>query len=278
MDDLLTQPTQHSGHGVHDAAGVAKLRALARPKFEIIPFVKTISPFEIVAGVGLLLIVAGAVLIYSFWILPDQVRYVQAANQVAENQTKIAELQRKVQDPSSIAAEFNTVKSSLDTFQNDYLRPRQVGRLEIINTVNSLTRETGVRLASPVVFTTAIPGVEETTSSSKSSKSKVSRKSAEAAGTIRTYPSLEMQFSIAGEYGALRAFINRFEASRQFAVINTVSLSVEAEHKGVRGGKRRAVVASPVEVPPGQVTLNITITGYFQPDPESARIIAATER
>jgi len=184
-----------------------------------------------------------------------------------------------VQDPTAITTEFNTVKSSLDRFQTDYLKPRQPGRLEIINTVNALTKETGVRLVSPVQFVTDIPGVEsENGGKANTSGRKVARKSAVEADAIHTYPSLGMQFSIAGEYPALRAFINKFEGSNQFAVIDSVALSSEGDHKTGKNGRGHAAVAPTVDIPPGQVTLTIAVTGFFQPDPEAARMYAATER
>ena len=227
---------------------LAKLRSLARPGLDPRTFVRSFSTSEIIAVVGLILMIVAAILVYSFGILPDQVARVQAQNEVEANEARKTELRQQVDDPSAIRDEFVRVQDSLNRFRGEMLKPRLAGRLEIIDAVDRISRETGVRLTSPVTFTTAMPaGPSERRREDEKSK-------------VRSFPALGLSLTINGQYEQVRNFISRFEASRQFVVIDKVSIGIESEAEG-EGALRRAP-----QTGPRPVDLEIEMTAYFQPD------------
>jgi hypothetical protein len=260
MAEVTTQSVQSVAERRNDAASAAKLRALARKRFEPREFVKTITPFEIAAIGVLALLVLAAIFVYSYWILPDQVSYSQLASTVEANRKQISELQAKIEDPSAIMGGFQRAQESLGAFRGEWLKPRLAGRLEIINAVGRVSRETGVRLTSGVSFTTTLPSEAADSPRRQSAEKKET--------TIRSYPSLGVSFSIAGTYSQVRNFISRFEANPQFVVINAVTVNTESSDTG-------AVARGPVAGGPAAVSMTISMTAYFQPETAPGTEVAA---
>jgi hypothetical protein len=228
-----------------NAASLARLSSLARPGFEPKTFVKSVTPFEIGAIVLLLLLVAGVFALYSWYILPDQVRYVQLSNEVSANRAKIEELQKKVVDPSSVTARFEEVHASLEEFRGGVLKPARSGKQELQAAIGRTVAETGVRLASPVSYKMQEPLADAGAARDR-------RRSSDDSGEITSYPSMTVELSIAGSYAQVRSFISRFEGTDQFVVIEALTLNTEDEDEG--GGQR------------GLITLDLEMTAYFQPD------------
>lgn len=237
-----------------DAASAARLRTLVRPGFSAREFATSVSRIEIAALVGLVLLVVSTVLVYSWVILPDQVEAVQLRGEVTVNRTKIEELQRRIDDPTEMTRQFDEVQASLDTFRGAMLKPRLAGRLAIIDTIGRLSNETGARMSSSVAFATRDPRAEAAVDATKRRNVRGGDKSDN--GKVKSYPSLEVTFGLTGSYEQLRRFIGRIEASDQFVVIESVSLSAN-ETRGAARGARRAQSA-------GAVTLEIVMTAFFQ--------------
>jgi Tfp pilus assembly protein PilO len=237
------------------AAARARLRALVRQRPSPRELVKTVAPLELAVVVVLLFAAVAIVLVYSFSILPDQVRVAQLSNVVAANRTKIAQLESQTQNPGALREEISVVRSSLDTFRSSYLKPRVAGRLAILETVRNLTRETGVQLASAVSFTTKISdgGGEE--------DSRPQRRNQRSSDDVTSFSSLAVELSIQGAYPQLRNFINGFERSAQFVVIDSISLSTEEEELTGDGARRGGAGRAG-----DTITLNFSMTAYFQPD------------
>lgn len=246
----------HGGAALTPEAA-ARLRALARPRVDVRTAAKSIKPAEIASIVVLAVAIVGIVLVYAYSILPGQVQKAQLASAQRANQTKIEELTRQVHDPTSIEQEFQAVEASLTEFRGAYLKPRMAGRLAIVGDVDRLTHEAGVSLASPVTFSTALA----TAPDAKKPKNAPKREGA-------SYSSLTVTFSVAGSFGRVLRFINEFERSDQFVVINSVSLAASepAPAEPARRG-RAAVAAAPVG---DSITLQFSMTAYFQPDVDAS--------
>jgi hypothetical protein len=240
-----------------DAASMARLRALSRPGIAPREFIRSVSPVEIAALIGLVLLAACALLAYSFVILPDQVEFVQLSGQVSDNNTKIEELRGTITDPTPVIQQVDSVRTSLDEFRSGTLKARRAGRLAIVETVGRLTSETGVRLSSAVGFSTRDPLAEALDEN-------VRREEGENA--IRSFPSLAVDFSVSGNYDQLRRFISRLEASDQFLLIDSINLATDESDTGEPqlGPRRSAPTVS------GVVTLRILMTAYFQPESTGA--------
>ena len=258
MADLQTgpQPTAEQ----RQKASASKLRSLARTGLDVRSFLRNITAIEIAAMVGLLGLIATVFVIYFASILPDQVRRLQLSNEVTSNRTKIDELRAQAGDPGAVTAAYQQVHESLDAFRGQTLQPRTAGRLQIIGLVNDLTRETNVVLDGPISFDARNPldeAVDE-----KDGKGK--RKTRKSEDEIQTYPSLGISMTISGSYPQIRAFLAKFETSRQFAIIDSVSISSEEESDDSEGsgtGRRSTARADS-----GAITLDISMTAFFQPD------------
>lgn len=243
-----------------DPVARGRLRALSRDGVSPKTLIKSVTPFEIAALVVLVLLIVGTFVVYSFWILPDQVNYVRISNQVSANQTKIQELQQTIVDPTTLTSHFQEVRDSLDQFRGATLKPRLAGRREILDAIDRSTRETGVALASSVAFETR---VTDTTAEQKTHSKVRSTKATD--DEVHSYPALQIKISVTGSYDQLRRFISRFEASGQFVVIDAVQLNVdETDNKGLRDRGRAA----------GAITLDLSMTAYFQPEPSEMASVA----
>lgn len=256
MAEVTTRTAPAPETGIVDRAAVARLRALSRPGRDPRDFLKTISPLEIAAVAGLLLLVVATALAYSYWILPDQVRNAQSRSELQAAVARREELQKQLEDPTALRTEFERVRESLDSFRGGVLKPRLAGRLEIIDAVDRISRETGVRLTSPVAFSTSL------TAEDLGGEQQARARQKEGIGS---YPSLGMSFSISGGYPQVRNFISRFEASRQFVVIDAVGIGVE--------GSSDTETLPRAAARNDRVALQITMTAYFQP--EAAAVEAA---
>ena len=274
MDEANARVT-HS-HSPEAAASMARLRALARPGWNLRETAKSISPTEIAAVVVLLFAAVAIILVYSFSILPDQVRRVQLSSAQAANRERIEQLEQQARNPATVQEEISAVQTSLSDFRGTYLKPRVAGSLAIIETVRNLTRETGVQLASPVKFTTSLgsEAVEEGPAREGPARegSGRSRRVRKREADITAFSSLGLGFSIRGTYPQLRSFISGFERSPQFVVINSISLSSERELPTPGNGRRAAAPALSGSV----ITLNISMTAYFQPDAGFAAALPAS--
>jgi hypothetical protein len=249
----------HPGHSQSPeaaAAARARLRALARERPGPRELLKTIGPLEIAVLVVLLFAALAVFLVYTFSVLPDQVGAVQLSSTIDANRTKIAELQKQVDNPGAVHDEVALVQASLDTFRGTYLKPRMAGRVAILETVRNLTRETGVQLASPVSFRTTISSGGEEDESKQRQRARKSKES------VTSYSSLALDFSITGTYPQLRRFIDSFERSSQFIVIDSVGLSTEKDVPDAEGQPRRASAGGAGDL----LTLDIAMTAYFQPE------------
>lgn len=251
MADLHTAPPATTAR-----PSASKLRSLARTGFDAKTFLKNITAVEIAAMVGLVILTVSVIVIYFFLILPDQVRRINLSNEVVANRTKVEELRTQAGDPASLTRAYQEVHESLDSFRGQTLQPRTAGRLQIINLVNDLTRQTNVTLTAPISFEARNPQTDDVVDEDGTSK----RKSRKSEDEIRTYPSLSMAVTISGGYPDIRRFLAKFETSRQFAIIESVSISADEEEDEQGGGRRGAGSDGS-----GAITLDISMTAYFQP-------------
>ena len=259
MAELSTGPNPTTS-AQRQTASATRLRSLARSGFNVRSFVKNITAIEIAAVAGVVVLVAAVFVIYFGLILPDQVKRIQLSSEVAANRTKIEELSAQAGDPASVTRAYQEVHESLDAFRGQTLQPRTAGRLQIINLVNDLTRQTNVVLDGPIGFDTRNPLAEEA-SAGDGKKSK--RKSRNSEDEISSYPSLSMTMTISGSYSQIRAFLAKFETSRQFAIIESVSISSQETEDSESPRSGRGATARGDS---GAITLDVSMTAYFQPD------------
>lgn len=128
-----------------------------------------------------------------------------------------------------------------------------MGRIALIDAINSLAKKNSVRLMSGIAM-------NANRVTAQSNEDKRSGKKRDTDSLTNIFPSIKINFTVAGEYKNLRNFINDVEANKQFVTINSVSLTSIKEREsggGRSGGRRSAPVAS-------GISLAIDMTAYFQ--------------
>src|SRR6185369_15376820 len=93
--------------------------------------------------------------------------------------------------------------------------------------VDRLTHQAGVRLSSPVMFSTENASDTHETSNAKATGKKKVQKD-----VVTSYSSLGVHFSVSGTYSKLRQFINQFERSDQFVIIDSIALGTGDSEPG----------------------------------------------
>ena len=77
---------------------------------------------------------------------------------------------------------------------------------------------------------------------------------------LNPFPQLNMNFTIAGHYDKLRAFISELEKNKQFLMIRSVNFIATEETDGDTGRKRRGRSSNA-----SGLSLTINLAAYFQP-------------
>ena len=142
-------------------------------------------------------------------------------------------------------------KESLAAFESQWLKPYDQGRIEAINELNALVKADDVHLTSGISFhSVANKAVDEGKSSAKKKK--------DNEFLLDVYPRVQMGFAVFGKYPALRKFVKDLQSSKQFLVIESISIA-PLEQKQGRGG--RVQIAGPVS----GLTLTVTLNAFFHP-------------
>ncbi len=169
-------------------------------------------------------------------------------NKVEDELKKSTTKNKEVQED-----EAKRTLESLENFKSVYLKNLSQGRIALIDAINSLAKKDGVRLMSGIAMT-ANKYVVQSSEEKKSGK----KKSMDSLGNV--FPSIKINFTVAGDYKNLREFINHLEANKQFVTINSVSLTSIKDRESGSGrssGRRAAQILS-------GISLAIDMTAYFQ--------------
>lgn len=145
--------------------------------------------------------------------------------------------------------------ASLEDFKSSRLKPLTVGRIALINDINALAKKHNVQLSSGIDMNLD-RGESQTETDQKGGKVKRSEK------LLSVFPNLKLRFTVAGDYGKLRAFISELETNKQFTTIDSLSLIAIRDTQGGEGrNRRRAATLS-------GIGLSIEMTAFFYPQYE----------
>ncbi|OYT69834.1 MAG: hypothetical protein CFK52_12810 [Chloracidobacterium sp. CP2_5A] len=166
-------------------------------------------------------------------------------------QTEAARIER--QRIEREAAAFAGAMENWRRFERERLRDARIGQLALIDEINALARRHEVKLTDTVSF--AMTGQDKAAPGGSSSGKR----------DVQSYPALDVRFGISGPYQNIRRFMQSLEQSRQFLLLQLMSLTPgEIEAKpggGVGPAAERPATAS------GETAVTLALTAYFRNDP-----------
>lgn len=142
---------------------------------------------------------------------------------------------------------------SLATFKERYLKTVSQGEIALYRDINALAGKHQVQITSSI----EMKRENQEADSEKSGAKKNEAKSRTDPLSV-VYPQSTINFTVAGQYASLRAFLNELEHNKQFIIIRSVGLTkVEQLEEG--GGRRGRGAQG------GAIALSIEMSAYFQP-------------
>ncbi|HKV42746.1 MAG TPA: hypothetical protein VJX67_26335, partial [Blastocatellia bacterium] len=127
-------------------------------------------------------------------------------------------------DPNTSSKEqIKLAVESLDDFEAQWLKPISEGRISLLDELNSLVRADNLRLTSGIE-------IQSPKKSSASSKTAPPTKV-----ELNVFPTVRIHFVVGGQYSAIRKFIRDLSKTKQFLVIDSISIANGLEQKAVRG-------------------------------------------
>ena len=212
-----------------------------------------LSYLEMFAVVITLLTFVGVLVYYFSTLRHDQEDLKSLRRQVDALVKTEADLKEKAAQGKKVQEDVaKNALESLENFKSVYLKNLSRGRIALIDAINGVAKKDGVRLMSGIAMTAdkVELGVDDNKKSSR-------KKNVDSLTNI--FPSLKINFTVAGDYKNLREFIKDIEANKQFVTINSVTLTSikEREGGGRSSGRRTAQVLS-------GISLAIDMTAYFQ--------------
>ena len=225
-------------------------------KFEVRKVRATRLPFglssgEIVSAVLVLLFFVVVIVYYFTSLRPEQSRLNRLENELKKAQLEIAEIAAPTTQGASPAMMVRSALDSLQAFKSEHLRPLSSGRIALINQINAVAKKNSVTLTS---------GIDMPLESAAEAEEPGSNRRKKSADLFNVFPHMTIHFTVFGQYGNIRTFINELEHNKQFLVIKSVSISAQEDKEGESGGGRRRGGGGVAGL-----TLSIDASAYFQP-------------
>ncbi len=202
-------------------------------------------------GLGILACsLVGAIIGYQTFVLPlnDQIGALALETRELRRQAEKARLERQHIEQETAA--LSAAVENWRRFERERLRDTRRGQLALIDEINALARKHSVKLTDTISF--ALTDRQNTAPPSSGGNS----------ARIQSYPSFDVKFGITGSYRNIRHFIHALEQSRQFLLLQLLSLNP--------GDANLSVPAQPVAektlAGSGELTVTLTLTAYFRSD------------
>jgi hypothetical protein len=172
--------------------------------------------------------------------------YEQRLSQNREAIQRLTEQVRAVQaNAKNQAPTPESIRSSLKTFEEEYLSDPDSGMLAVITEIDKTARDAGV-IRSDVTFNP----IEE-------SEIKARGEVFTGRGGRGFYPGLKMSFTVSGDYPNIKTFLVGLETSRMLLIVESLNLkSVEERAVARRPGAAAAAGAS--------ISLEINLSAYYR--------------
>jgi Tfp pilus assembly protein PilO len=203
-----------------------------------------------IAASSLLLLLA--LFSYFYFYSPSLTEYEEA--QLERN--KLQKSLREAQSSDTNMSEQESVthiRESMTKFETDNLPVRSEGRITVIETLNDLIRQNGLRVATGISFA-PLDALSTEEGQPQQKRNLANEK------LLSVYPGVGVNLTVEGSYPRLRKFVTDLEQSKHFVVIDAIEL------EGVSGAARA----------PGEsagettVSLRLTLAAYFRRDNQTS--------
>lgn len=215
---------------------------------------------EVAALAGSCLIFVLVLLSYLYFVVPARSRVASLSADRKQLQTNLQTLESVVNKGHTTKQTVETIATSLNKFETDFLLQQDQGRMELYDELNQLIIKNGVRNTSGPTYTPLDPeGTKQTGGKNIATKWQ------------SFYPGVVVMVTVEGQYENVRRFIRDVERSRQFVVINEVELQrardtnapVSVEGEASDSGQPAAGSGTRGSL----VSLQLSMATYFQREP-----------
>jgi hypothetical protein len=169
---------------------------------------------ELVGLAGAVVMLLAIAFTYFSYYSPAQSRLKKAGDDRKSLQDKVRETQKNLDTRGSEHDAVSRIIESLDTFENDKMTERDVGRVTLYSTMIQLIRSNNLRNTSGPAYTYL-----EAKGESKNQGPRLGN-----AKWQSIYPGISVTVTVEGQYANLRHFVQDIESSRQFIIVNAVEL------------------------------------------------------
>jgi hypothetical protein len=194
-----------------------------------------------------------AALYYYFTTLgPEQRRLQNFETQLGALETELIKARAEIDQPPAI----DTTREALDSlaaFKQKHLRTITQGEIALYRDINALAAKHQTQITSSIEMKREN---QQEDSEKNQTKKKATKSKTDPLSVV--YPQTSINFSVAGQYANLRAFLNELERNNQFIIIRSVALTKSEQLE--EGGSRRRRGSEG-----GAITLAIEMSAYFHP-------------
>ncbi|MEW6211425.1 MAG: hypothetical protein AB1631_23875, partial [Acidobacteriota bacterium] len=206
---------------------------------------------EIVAILVTAAFAVAALYYYLTTLGPEQRRLQGFETKLNELETELIKARAERDQPPAGDTSRDALDSLAD-FKQKHLKTVSQGEIALYRDLNALAAKHQAQITSSI----EMKRENQAKLDKNEAKKKEAKSKADPLSTV--YPQTAINFSVAGQYANLRAFLNELERNNQFIIIRSVALT-KTEQVEEGGGRRRRSADS------GAITLAIEMSAYFHP-------------
>jgi Tfp pilus assembly protein PilO len=174
---------------------------------------------ELIGLAGSAVMLFAVVFAYLSYYSPAQARLAKAQIDRAALQQKLSDALKNLDTRGTLQENVSRISESLDTFENEKLTGRDVGRVTLYNTLIQLIRSNNLRNTSGPAYTYLEAKGESQNQGPRLGNAKWQS----------LYPGISVTVTVEGQYANLRRFVRDIESSSQFIIINAIELERAGE-------------------------------------------------
>lgn len=233
-----------------------------------VPALNLIGLPELIGLAGAAMLALITVFAYFYFYLPASSRLnsteLDRQRLLAQRQASGSALQGNLDTQTQV----NQIKTSLESFESDWLPSQSSGRMSLYTVLNKLIKSNGLRNTAGPTYAPLAPVGTKTQIQPSVTAEKQSQ-----AKWQSIYPGIIVSVTVEGPYQNVRHFVHDIEASHQFLIINAVELervtqsgaAAEAALAETPPRTTGSVVSKPVAGSKGTlVSLRMDMATYFQ--------------
>lgn len=211
-----------------------------------------LSAVEIIAIIVTAAFSVAALYYYLTTLGPEQRRLQNLETQFNTLETDLIKARAERNQPPQPDTSRNAL-DSLAIFKEKHLKTVSQGAIALYRDINALAGKHQAQITSNIEIK---PENQEADVEKSGAKKNEAKNKTDPLSTV--YPQSEVNFTVAGQYTNLRAFLNELEHNKQFIIIRSVTLTKVEQLEESAGRRTRGASGAALE-------LSIEMSAYFQP-------------